>query len=221
MPNAIIMPKFGQMTEESAIVEWRKKEGDTVAKGEVLFTVETDKSVMEAESFFEGTLLKILVQPGVNVPVQSTVGFIGQPGEAIPPVAAPAPRPAAGAAPTPQPQPAAARPEPRSPTVGAAPTRSSVPSTIAAEPAVFRISPRAKALVQQAVIHPQSIRGSGPNGRIVEKDVVAYLQAKGYDELRISPAAKNLAAREQIDLLSVAPSDGGRISVADIERAVK
>ena len=82
MATPIIMPKFGQMTEESAIVEWLKKEGDKVAKGDILFTVETDKSVMEVESFEEGTLLKIVVPPGVNVPVQSTVGFLGKPGEA-------------------------------------------------------------------------------------------------------------------------------------------
>src|SRR5208283_3777509 len=91
MATPIIMPKFGQMTEESAIVEWLKKEGDKVAKGDILFTVETDKSVMDVESFEEGTLLKIVVLPGVNVPVQSTVGFLGKPGEAIPAVAAPAP----------------------------------------------------------------------------------------------------------------------------------
>src|SRR5712691_11500768 len=87
MATPIIMPKFGQMTEESAIVEWRKKEGDKVAKGDILFTVETDKSVMDVESFEEGTLLKIVVVPGRNVPVQSTVGFLGQPGESIPAVA--------------------------------------------------------------------------------------------------------------------------------------
>ena len=52
------MPKFGQMTEESAIVEWLKKEGDKVDKGDILFTVETDKSVMEVESFEAGTLIK-------------------------------------------------------------------------------------------------------------------------------------------------------------------
>ena len=84
MATPIIMPKFGQMTEESAIVEWLKKEGDKVAKGDILFTVETDKSVMEVESFAKGTLLKIVVPPGVSVPVQSTVGFLGQPGEPIP-----------------------------------------------------------------------------------------------------------------------------------------
>src|SRR5437870_2467922 len=91
MATPIIMPKFGQMTEESAIVEWRKKEGDQVAKGDILFTVETDKSVMDVESFEEGTLLRIVVAPGVNVPVQSTVGFLGRPGEAIPAVSAPGP----------------------------------------------------------------------------------------------------------------------------------
>ncbi len=58
MATPIIMPKFGQMTEESAIVEWLKKEGDKVAKGDILFTVETDKSVMEVESFEEGTLIE-------------------------------------------------------------------------------------------------------------------------------------------------------------------
>src|SRR5664279_5505601 len=94
MATPIIMPKFGQMTEESAIVEWLKKEGDKVAKGDILFTVETDKSVMEVESFEEGTLLKIVVRPGVSVPVQSTVGFLGQPGEAIPKMTAPTPAPA-------------------------------------------------------------------------------------------------------------------------------
>ena len=80
MVTPIVMPKFGQMTEESAIVEWLKKEGDTVDKGDILFTVETDKSVMEVESFSEGTLLKIAVAPGVSVPVQSVVGYLGRAG---------------------------------------------------------------------------------------------------------------------------------------------
>src|SRR5579859_6648724 len=104
MATPIIMPKFGQMTEESAIVEWLKKEGDKVEKGDILFSVETDKSVMEVESFEAGTLLKIVVPAGVNVPVQSTVGFLGNPGEAIPAITAPSPAPAAE---TPRPAPVA------------------------------------------------------------------------------------------------------------------
>jgi pyruvate dehydrogenase E2 component (dihydrolipoamide acetyltransferase) len=211
MASPIIMPKFGQMTEESAIVEWRKKEGDKVVKGDILFTVETDKSVMEAESFVDGTLLKILVQPGVNVPVSSTVGFIGQPGEAIPAVAVVKPaapkkeEPVVGAASPPRPAAAAIAAVTPAPHRGAATTE------------VFRISPRAAALARECVIDPTKITGSGPEGRIVEKDVRAYLDATGYDEIRITPAAKNLAAKEEIDLFSI---KADRIEVADVERAV-
>jgi pyruvate dehydrogenase E2 component (dihydrolipoamide acetyltransferase) len=208
MPNAIIMPKFGQMTEESAIVEWRKKEGDTVAKGDILFTVETDKSVMECESFFDGTLLKILVQPGVNVPVSSTVGFIGQPGDAIPAVEAL--KPVAKAEPKPEAKPAPRPIEAARPVAVPAP----LPSVV---PAMFRISPRAAALARECVIDPTKITGTGPQGRVVENDVRAYLDSKGYDKLRVSPTAKKLAAKEQIDLLSL---EADRIEVADVERAI-
>jgi len=104
MATPIIMPKFGQMTEESAIVQWLKKEGDKVAKGDILFTIETDKSVMDVESFEEGTLLKIVVPPRVTVPVQSTVGFLGEPGDAIPTVAGPVPAAPKAAMPAPGPE---------------------------------------------------------------------------------------------------------------------
>lgn len=70
------------------------------------------------------------------------------------------------------------------------------------------------------VIDPSSIKGSGPSGRIVENDIVAHLKARGYDKLRITPAAKELAAKQSIDLLGITPSDGGRIAVADVERAI-
>lgn len=230
MANPIIMPKFGQMTEESAIVEWRKKEGDKIAKGDILFTVETDKSVMEVEAFTDGTLLKILVQPGVMVPVQTVVGYLGNPGEQIPATppppapatpaapkpAAPAVEPKAGAASAPRPQPT---PSPALDT--SAPASSPIPPLVPPPPpAVFRISPRARALAKHCVIDPTKITGTGPGGRVVEKDVRAYLEAKGYHRLRVTPAAKTLAAREQIDLLTVAPGPEGRINVADIERAV-
>lgn len=206
MAHPIIMPKFGQMTEESTIVEWRKKEGDPVAKGDILFTVETDKAVMEVESFFDGTLLKILVPPGLSVPVASTVGFIGQPGEAIPAVEAP--KPVAGPLPSAGAPVVAPPPSPREVTR---------PATTASEPPVFRISPRAAALARECVIDPTKITGTGPHGRVVEKDVRAYLAAKGYGQLRVSPAAKKLAAQEGIDLLSIRAD---RIEVADVQRAI-
>jgi len=225
MAHPITMPKFGQMTEESAIVEWRKKEGDKVAKGDILFTVETDKSVMEVEAFTDGTLLKIVVPPGVMVPVQTVVGYIGNPGEPIPatpPPAPPAPKPSA-----PAPEAVVAHAVPSAPAVAprAAETVTPAPSAIPPvapppAPALFRISPRAAALAKRCVIDPTKITGSGPGGRVVEKDVRAYLEARGYHKLRVSPAAKNLAAKEGMDLLAVTPSDGGRITVADVERAI-
>ncbi len=189
MATPIIMPKFGQMTEESAIVEWCKKEGDTVAKGDILFTVETDKSVMEVESFEAGTLLKILVKPGVSVPVQTTVGFLGQPGEPVPEVAPPpAPPPVAGSQspakaaevqPPAQRAPSAGAPVP-GPTQGSRPevqvTKLAAPPPAPAAPTRLRISPRAAALARNSVIDPGQIQGTGPGGRIVERDVRAYLQ---------------------------------------------
>ena len=205
------MPKFGQMTEESAIVEWLKKEGDKVAKGDILFTVETDKSVMEVESFEEGTLLKIAVSPGISVPVQSTVGFLGNPAKPF------------------QPSPCRRRPRPnlrlRRRCVPAivhaavpAPSAPPVATPVApAAPAVFRISPRAAALAEHSVIDATRVKGTGPEGRVVEKDVQNYLQQHGYGQLRISPAAKELAAREKLDVLAIqAAEDSGRITVADV-----
>ena len=225
MATPIIMPKFGQMTEESAIVEWLKKEGDKVAKGDILFTVETDKSVMEVESFEAGTLLKIAVKPGVSVPVQSTVGFLGKPGEAIPTVTAPppaAPKPAAAEPARAVPS-APVTPSPVISTVVAVAAPVAValaPAPVTATSALFRISPRAAVLAKRCVIDPKAIKGSGPQGRIIERDVKQYLESRGYDKLRISPAAKELAAKENLDVLNIAVGDGGRVTTAEVQRAV-
>jgi pyruvate dehydrogenase E2 component (dihydrolipoamide acetyltransferase) len=225
MVTPIVMPKFGQMTEDSAIVEWLKKEGDTVAEGDVLFLVETDKSVMEVESFNAGTLLKIVVDVGVSVPVQSVVAYLGKPGETIPATSARKPPASARAAPAaktaaPSRTGAGRGAAATAPTVAAAPT----PAAAAPSPAAlarFRISPRAAALAKKSVIDPHAIVGGGPEGRIVEKDVKAYLAANGYASLRVSPAAKALAAKEGLDLIALnADNAGKRIEIADVERAV-
>jgi pyruvate dehydrogenase E2 component (dihydrolipoamide acetyltransferase) len=216
MARAVIFPKLGQTMEEGAIVRWLKKEGDQVAKGDILFEIETDKANLEVESFFEGTLIKIVVGEGVTVPVNTVVGYIGAPGEKppeTPPPAAPPPAaaksPSAGAAD--RPSPAVAPPPAEGP-----------PSPPVAPPARPAVSPRARALARECAIDPAKVRGSGPGGRVVERDVRAYLAKRGYDRLRISPAARALARQEGIDILAVRGSgDGGRIMTADIERAVR
>lgn len=187
MATPIIMPKFGQMTEECVIVEWYKKEGDKIAKGDVLFTIETDKSAMDVESFEDGTLLKIVVQPGISVPVQSTVGFLGTPGETISEEA----RSAAAASSesvkaTAQPTPETPRHEPPAGVKG-----------MAATTARQKISPRAAALAREFGIDTSQMVGSGPEGRVVEEDVRAYLGAKGSDRLQGSAGAETSASKEQ------------------------
>ncbi|HXX23554.1 MAG TPA: dihydrolipoamide acetyltransferase family protein [Terriglobia bacterium] len=238
MVRPITMPKLGQSEEVGTLVRWRKKVGDAVAKGDILFEIETDKALLEVESFFAGTLLKTLVQEGATVPINTTVGFVGDPGEAIPEVVAPIPEarkpepPSVSRETTRPPAPPHARvvPELRferpAAHVGAALVAAQgqpsanwrIAPQQAAAPEVFRISPRAAKLARESVINPTPIAGTGPHGRIVERDVKNYLESKGYYQLRITPAAKRLAARENIDILSL---DGpGRITVARIERAI-
>jgi pyruvate dehydrogenase E2 component (dihydrolipoamide acetyltransferase) len=237
MAQAVIFPKLGQTMEEGAIVKWLKKEGDPVAKGDILFEIETDKANLEVESFFEGVLLKIYVREGLTVPVNTVVGYVGTAGEKVP---AQAPKADIAPAPAPAPAPAAAAPaaaaaakggavSPSAPAAAApvalpvaAPRPLPQPAAAPAPAARLVISPRARALAKDSCISPANITGTGTNGRIVEKDVRAYLAASGYDALRISPAAKRLAAKKEVDILTVRGSgDGGRIMTEDIERAVR
>ncbi len=216
MAQPITMPQFGQTVEECTIVEWRKNEGDKVAKGDILFEIETDKAVLEVESFFDGTLLKVLVQEGETVSVQTVVGFIGEPGEAIPEVEAPSPK--AVAEPVPAPEAPSQLAPAAPPTRGkAAPAAPSAPE----KPKRFIISPRAAKLAREKVIDPTRIRGTGPKGRVVEQDVIAYLEERGYDRLRVTPTARALASKEELDLLSIeGTGDGGKIVVDDVKLAV-
>jgi len=223
MVKAVIMPKLGQSEETVKIVRWRKQLGETVAKGDILFEIETDKAVLEVESFYEGTLLKIVAGEGVTVPVQTTVAFVGNPGEPVPEVALTpvAPKKSEAARPTAAPPPQRLSAVDRIPASLPSPRPVDLPpvAPAVAEPKLFRISPRAAKLAKESVIDPRPIVGTGPSGRIVERDVKQYLEAQGYGRLRITPTAKKLAAREGINLLSLAPrKDGSQTTVADIER---
>ncbi len=220
MAQTVLLPKLGQTEEESTIVKWHKKVGDVVAKGDILFEIETDKAVLEVESFFDGTLLKIIVPEGQTVPVTSPVAFIGAPGEPLPELQQP--KPAPGKAKPEQPRQAAARPETRAVVkpveLPAAPAPALLPSI---QPPRSRVSPRARRLAREAAISLEPVSGTGPEGRITERDVRVYLDASNYAGIRITPAAKNLAVQEGIDILSVRPeSESGRLELEDIRRAV-
>ena len=174
MAHPILMPKPGQMTEECVLVAWHKREGDKVAKGDVLFEIETDKSNMDVEAFEEGVLLKRVVQEGETVAVNAVCAYVGEPGEAVPD-AAPASAAPATVAPVAVTAPAVPPAAATAPVAAAAVTRGAVPPS--SNDARLRISPRASRLAADSGIDPRTIAGTGPEGRITERDVQAALQA--------------------------------------------
>jgi dihydrolipoamide dehydrogenase len=181
MAHAILMPKPGQMTEECSIVEWHKKEGDPVRRGDVLFEIETDKSVMDVEAFDDGILLRILVHAGESVAVNTVCAWVGEAGEAIPDVPMPeaVPMPPADV-----PVPAV---ETATPVTPAAPAHG---APVASAPgARLAISPRASRLAAEAGIDPRTVRGTGPDGRIVERDVRTAISAPSAAPATAAPAA--------------------------------
>jgi pyruvate dehydrogenase E2 component (dihydrolipoamide acetyltransferase) len=178
MVHAIRMPKPGQMTEECVVTAWHKKEGDPVRRGDVLFEIETDKSAMEVESFENGVLLRRLVAEGDVVPVNAICAYVGEAGEEIPAeepgAAAPAPRAVEPAAPLAITPPVSAPAVPASSgATGAAAAADAVPSPARR----LAISPRASRLAAEAGLDPRTITGTGPEGRIVERDVRAAIAA--------------------------------------------
>jgi pyruvate dehydrogenase E2 component (dihydrolipoamide acetyltransferase) len=183
MAHPILMPRPGQMTEECVLVAWLKREGDVVKKGDVLFEIETDKSNMDVEAFEEGVLLKRLVAEGETVPVNAICAYVGEPGEAIPDapaVQAPAVAQAAAAAVAATAAVApAATPVPAAPAAVAAPAVAAAPVAPAGSDgsAMLRISPRASKLAADSGLDPRTITGTGPEGRITERDVKAAMDA--------------------------------------------
>ena len=100
MATELLMPKLGLTMTEGTIDEWKKKEGDSVAKGEIIYSVATDKLTNDVEADCDGVLLKIIVKEGETVPCKTVVGFVGAAGEAVPDVgAAPAAQAPAQSAP--------------------------------------------------------------------------------------------------------------------------
>ena len=163
MAKAVIMPKAGITVESCIIGEWKKKVGDAVKVGDILFDYETDKAAFECESTEEGELLEIFFENGEEVPVLVNVCAIGTKGEDTsalrPEGAEPAAAPAAEAAPAPVAEAKAEAPV-------AAPAAATVNND-----GITKISPRAKELATRAGVNAALATPTGPNGRIVEKDV--------------------------------------------------
>lgn len=176
MATKVVMEALSPTMEEGRLVEWKKNEGDAVAVGDVLAEVETDKAVMELVARAAGVLLKQAIPVGTTAPVASVVGWIGAAGEEIPGGAGTAP--SVGAQPAAPPEPAAAPTPPAAapaPTVAPVPTSASGAQHAAPLPpapgARVKASPLAKRIAADRGLDLGGIAGSGPEGRIVMRDL--------------------------------------------------
>ena len=176
MATEVVMPKLGLTMERGTIGSWLAAEGDEVAKGQPLIEVVTDKVTMEVEALVSGTLRKILVEAGNEVPVATLVGVIGSADEDISGLlessagAAPAPEPTP-APPAPTPAPAPVAPAQAAVAAPVAPTQPAAPVAVDGRP--HRASPKARKIAAERGIDLAAIAGSGPGGRIVSADVLA------------------------------------------------
>ena len=234
------MPRQGQSVEACTIVRWLKQPGENVGSGEVLCEIETDKAAFEVESTASGTLLAQFVPEGEEVPVLTPIAAVGEPGEEVPAPAAPdapaaaaaaggsAPRAGAadgdampeargaatatapGAPPLVPPAPAAA---PAAPVPG--PAGADAPVTAAAAASTRRggpaISPRARRRAGELGVDYTTVSGSGPRGRIIERDVVAAAAARP-----ALTAAARAAVAAGAAVPAVGSGIGGRVTLADL-----
>lgn len=199
MAEIIVMPKLGYTQDEGTIAEWLKKEGDTISNGEPFFDVQTDKSIITVEASCSGTVLKLVLEPGVTVPVLTPVAVIGEPGEdAEAALAGHVTQTAAD-----KHEDSLFDDEEEETAEAAAP---------AAAPAEdLKLTPRAKTYIKENDIDPASltqVQGTGFEGGITSRDIKA------------SPLAKKVAEKLGVDLAAAPGSGiGGKVMKSDVEKA--
>ena len=228
MPTNILMPALSPTMEKGNLAKWLKKEGDKIKSGDVIAEIETDKATMEYEAVDDGTLAKIVVPEGTqDVAVNSVIAVLANESEDVKaaasanvkaPTAPKAEKPKKGDTKQSAPAPAIqAAPAPRAPAAA-------VPSARPAGANRVFASPLARRLAKEANLDLNSVQGSGPNGRIIARDVDQAKSGKGLRAPSGPPAADGLAARVMSDAqirslyeegsYELIPHDGMRRTIA-------
>jgi len=199
MATEVLMPRQGQSVESCIIIEWKVNEGDTVSEGQALCEVETDKATFEVEAPAAGTVLGIFYPAEADVDVLKVIAAVGEPGEDISAL-----RPVAD---EPKEEPKTADPKPEA---VEEPAKEQPASAITSQPSGFSgaASPRAKNLAEKKGVDVAQIAGSGPGGRVIERDVAAA-QA-------VTPAAQAKAATEGLAVPGSGTGLGGRVLTSDL-----
>ena len=186
MAVVVIMPKQGQSVESCIITEIKKKKGDVVKKGDILFAYETDKASFEEESPTDGTVLECLFGEGDEVLVLDNMMVIGEPGEDYSDLI--------GKQEIDEKKSEVKEKDDSKEKIGAinAVTTKIEPATVEQSDQSKFISPRAKKLADKESVEISNIEGSGPKGRVIEKDVKQFLEERP----RMTPLAKKIASEE-------------------------
>jgi pyruvate dehydrogenase E2 component (dihydrolipoamide acetyltransferase) len=201
MPFQVIMPKLSDAMVEGRVLQWLKKEGDRVQGGDVLASIETDKAEIELEAFGAGVLRKILAGDGQTVPVGQLIAVIAEQDEDISSLLAAAPAAPAAGAPVP--------PKVEAKAAAAGAPAAVAPAAPPAEAGWVPASPIARRMAREAGVDLAQVKGSGPGGRILERDVEAYLGAQAqrmagaevpvgereFEDKDLSTIRKTIAAR--------------------------
>ncbi|NBC84260.1 MAG: 2-oxo acid dehydrogenase subunit E2 [Bacteroidetes bacterium] len=209
MAEPIIMPRQGQSVESCIITEWHKKKGEQIKKGDILFAYETDKASFEEESEHEGILLDIFFDDGDEVPVLTNVGVIGKEGESTDEY-----KPDKGAGT----QDSASKdkeldettPMEKESEEESAPYQQPDQETVRINDG--KISPRAKRLANDKGLDYAQISGSGPEGRIIERDILHALDTTP----KITAKAKKAMQEEEYSAPSEGSGLGGNITYSDL-----
>jgi pyruvate dehydrogenase E2 component (dihydrolipoamide acetyltransferase) len=186
MPFSVVMPALEMAQETGKLVAWRKKEGESVAKGEPLLEVETDKAVLEVEAPADGVLAGISVTEGAVVPVGKTIAWIVRPGEV-----APIEEGSNGA----------------DGKVAAQPAKSAPPARVVSRESIGsgRISPKARRLAKEKNVDIKQLRGSGPDGEILTADVLAAAALSPQEHFETPGAVGRLMAERTTQSWTTVP----------------
>lgn len=181
MAVEVIMPKLGMTMTEGTVVEWLKKENEPVKKGEPIAEISSEKLQNQVESPADGVLLKIVVQEDETVPVMKTIAYVGEPGEKIEQAV-----------------------QPKEKEVESAPSNEDFPQE-RVQQAVRKkriiISPAARKLARKLNVDIETVKGTGPNGRITNEDIKRAAEKKDM-QIEIRPEAKPADAKVDIKKLA-------------------
>ena len=198
MPIQIEMPRLSDTMEEGTLVKWRVKVGDKVSAQDVIADVETDKATMEVPVFDEGTIAKLSVDEGATVPVGDIMCVIAEAGEDLE---------AAASASAGEKKEAAAQPK-ESTAERAAPVAGGAAPASGGGGSRVKISPLARKLAEEAGLDVNAIKGSGPGGRVIKRDVLEAVEGGG-SKASATPAASAPAPAAVAAPASVASHDVG------------